>query len=315
MPDEPIVQIEAITHQYGQRVALDAVTFGVDRGSIFGLLGPNGGGKTTLFKILTTLMAPTGGSARIGGADVATQSRVVRRQIGVVFQSPSLDDNFTVLENLRQQGNLYGLRGSELDERIRGLLDRFDLADRARDRVKTLSGGLKRRVELVKALLHAPKVLILDEPSTGLDPAARLSLMEHLQQLRDRDGVTSLLTTHLMEEADRCDRIGILDEGKLVALDSPNTLKATIGGDIVTVSTHDPAELAAHVKERFHITSDLVNGQVQIARDRGHEFVPELIEAFPGEIESVTVGKPTLEDVFVQLTGHRLTEPTKPGGT
>lgn len=306
MSHDPMIEIESLSHRYGQRQALDCVTLTIAPGSVFGLLGPNGGGKTTLFKILTTSIRPSAGTARINGADVIQNAKAVRRSIGVVFQQPSLDESLSVGENMRHQGHLYGWSGAKLDKRSDELLERFDLADRKRDRVKTLSGGLQRRVELAKALIHKPKVLILDEPSTGLDPAARRSLMDHLRELSERDGVTSLLTTHLMEEADRCDRIGILDLGKLVGLDTPEKLKMVIGGDVLTISTRDPQRLVEGVKKRFEISTELVNGAIHIERDRGHEFVPELIEAFPGEIDSVTVGKPTLEDVFLHLTGHRL---------
>lgn len=306
MKDEGMVQLTSLTHRYGRRIALDSVTLDVPRASIFGLLGPNGGGKTTLFKILTTLLTPTSGTARVGGADVVAERERVRQKIGVVFQKPSLDIKLTVLENLRHQGHLYGLSGRELRERSGRLLTRFGISDRAAERVETLSGGLQRRVELAKALLHEPEALILDEPSTGLDPAARAAVMDYLDTLRQEKGVTCLITTHLMDEADRCDRIGILDQGRLVGVDTPAGLKATIGGDVLTVATANPSLLAGKVAERFGLPTDVVDGVVRIERERGHEFVTDLIEAFPGEIDSVTVGKPTLNDVFVHLTGHRL---------
>ncbi len=306
MAGEAIVELTSLTHHYGERVALHQVTLQVERGSIFALLGPNGGGKTTLFKILTTLLTPTSGTARVAGADVATERDRVRTRIGIVFQKPSLDGKLTVLENLTHQGHLYGLSGKELRRRSHEAMERFRFADRANDRVETLSGGLQRRVELAKGLLHRPEVLILDEPSTGLDPGARADLMVHLRELRERDGVTSLLTTHLMDEADRCDRVGILDSGRLVVLGTPTDLKATIGGDVVTIHSGNPDSLAARAKERFSCKVDVLDGTVRIERQRGHQFVPQLIEAFPGEIDSVTVGKPTLDDVFLHLTGHRL---------
>ncbi len=306
MAAEAIVELTSLTHRYGERLALHQVTLQVNRGSIFALLGPNGGGKTTLFRILTTLLTPTSGTARVAGADVATERDRVRSRIGIVFQKPSLDGKLTVLENLTHQGHLYGLSGRELRRRSGEAMERFRLGDRANDRVETLSGGLQRRVELAKGLLHRPEVLILDEPSTGLDPGARADLMVHLRELRERDGVTSLLPTHLMDEADRCDRVGILDNGRLVALGTPTALKATIGGDVVTIHSGNPDSLAARAKERFSCKADVVDGTVRIERERGHQFVPQLIEAFPGEIDSVTVGKPTLDDVFLHLTGHRL---------
>jgi ABC-2 type transport system ATP-binding protein len=297
--DSAWLAAESLTHRYGERVALRDVSFTVRRGELFGLLGPNGGGKTTLFRILCTLLRPTAGRVTLGGGPVD------RRQIGVVFQSPSLDKKLTVRENLLHQGHLYGWRGSVLAARIAELLERFRLADRAGDAVEKLSGGLRRRVELAKGLLHRPAVLLLDEPSTGLDPRARRELGDYLTQLARQDGVTVVLTTHLMEEADRCDRLAILDQGRLVALETPGALKDGVGGDVISVRAKVPESLRAQVQARFGVAARVVDGQVRIERARGHEFVPQLVEAFPGEIESVSVGKPTLEDVFIHLTGRR----------
>jgi ABC-2 type transport system ATP-binding protein len=299
-----MVQVSSITHRFGQRVALNEVSFEVERGKLFGLLGPNGSGKSTLFRILTTLIAPASGTASIAGADVVRNPSAVRRRIGVVFQKPSLDGKLSVFENLKHQGHLYGLAGSKLKLRCEAMMERFDVADRRNDRAETLSGGLQRRVELAKSLLHGPEVLILDEPSTGLDPGARVGLMDQLRALCS-DGVTCLMTTHLMVDADRCDRIGVLDQGRLVALDTPQSLKKSVGGDVLTIQSSDAATLARRVNERFSIGSDVVDGVVRIERENGHMFLTDLIEAFPGEVDSVTVGKPTLEDVFVHLTGHR----------
>ena len=306
MPDDPAVQTTALTHRYGERLALDHVDLKAKRGSILALLGPNGGGKTTLFKILTTILVPSEGTASVAGFDVRRDRDAVRGSVGIVFQKPSLDDKLSVIENMQNQGNLYGMSGKGLRSRSMELLERFGLGDRAGDRVATLSGGLQRRVELAKGLLHRPDVLILDEPSTGLDPGARAGLMDYLQELRDRDGVTSLLTTHLMDEADRCDQVAILDEGRLIATGTPASLKGTIGGDVLTVRCDDPVLLSQKASDRFDVSTKVLDGAVRIERDRGHEFVPDLIEAFPGEINSVTVGRPTLDDVFLHLTGHRL---------
>ena len=313
MPDECIVQLESLGHRYGSRLALTEVTFNVRSASLFALLGPNGCGKTTLFKILTTLLTPTSGAAYVGGANVVTQRRRVLERIGVVFQKPALDSKLTVLENLIHQGQLYGLSGRSLKTRSLGLLERFGIADRAHERIETLSGGLQRRVELAKGLLHKPDLLILDEPSTGLDPGARLAFMRFLAELRDLDGVTCLLTTHLMDEADRCDVVAVLDEGRLVALDTPEALKNTVGGDVVTIGTMEPDALSDRVTERFGVTTTVVDGVVRVERERGHEFVPQLIEAFPGEVDSVTVGKPTLDDVFMRFTGRSLCGPEEAG--
>ena len=292
----PIVAVESLTHRYGDRLALNAVSFTVGRGEMFGLLGPNGGGKTTLFRILSTLMIPTAGRVLLDGGPID------RRRIGVVFQSPSLDKKLTVRENLMHQGHIYGLRGVSLRARIDELLRRFGLADRAKELTEKLSGGLRRRVELAKGLLHKPEVLLLDEPSTGLDPRARRELGDYLEELRGRDGVTVLLTTHIMDEADRCDRLALLDRGKLVALDKPSTLKEQVGGDVITIM---PARLLDAIEKRFGVKASVVDNTVRIERPRGHEFIPSLVEAFPGEIDSVSVGKPTLEDVFIHFTGHR----------
>jgi len=303
---QPVVEVSSISHRYGDRIALDQVSFSVEGGRIFGLLGPNGSGKTTLFKILATLLAPVEGCAKVAGSDVVAQRNGVRARIGIVFQRPSVDGKLTVLENMTYHGHLYGLWGPHLRRRSVELLGRVGLQDRICDPVEQLSGGLQRRVELAKALLSRPDVLILDEPSTGLDPGARLGFMDSLQELKRNDGVTSLLTTHLLDEADRCDEIGILDQGELIAAGPPAQLKATIGGDVITVSCRDTERLADQAKAQFGVDAAAVDGAVRIERQRGHEFVPQLVEAFPGEIESVTVGKPTLDDVFLHLTGRRL---------
>ena len=279
--------------------------FTVRTGEIFGLLGPNGGGKTTLFRILSTLIAPTDGQVRIFDTDVVRDRDQIRRRIGVVFQSPSLDKKLTVTENLRHQGHLYNLQGAALQSRIDELLPRFGLADRATERVETLSGGLRRRVEIAKGLLHKPEILLLDEPSTGLDPRVRREVGDYLEQLRTTDRVTVLITTHIMEEADRCDRLALLDRGKLVALDTPAALKEQIGGDVISVESRDPAALRDQIRQKFQIEGTILNSNVRLERPRGHEFITELVEAFPGQIDAVSVGKPTLEDVFIHLTGHR----------
>ena len=301
----PVVRVEGLRHAYGDRPALQGVDFSVHEGEIFALLGPNGGGKTTLFRILATLLRPLAGRASILGHDVVRQSRAVRAAIGVVFQSPALDRKLTVRENLQVQGRLYGLSGMRLRESIDEMLGRVRLLDRAGDRVETLSGGLMRRAEIAKGLMHAPRVLLLDEPSTGLDPGARSDLWEHLSDLRERDGVTVLLTTHLMEEAERCDRLGILSQGRLVATGAPRQLKADIGGDVIAVATPDPEALRLEIERLFGGPASIVEGTVRLERPRGHELIPRLVEAFPDRIDSVTIGRPTLLDVFIHKTGHR----------
>lgn len=299
------IEIEDVAHDYGARRALDGLSFSVEPGEIFGLLGPNGGGKTTLFRILATLMAPTAGHTRVLGLDTVADPAAVRRKIGVVFQSPSLDRKLTVSENLLYQGALYGMPPRRAREQAAAMLRRVGLADRARERVEKLSGGLRRRVELAKGLLHAPQVLLLDEPSTGLDPGGRRDLWTYVREIRDQDGVTSLLTTHLMEEAEHCDRLAILDHGRLVALGTPAALRAEIGGDVLTLTTADPDTLSAGLFERFGLEAAVVDGKVRLEHNEGHVLIPQLVEAFPERIEAVAVGKPTLEDVFVKKTGHR----------
>ena len=310
MSEPAPVEVEDLGYRYGEREALRGVTFDVQPGELFGLLGPNGGGKTTLLQILTTLRRPTRGSARVAGVDVVRHAAEARRRMGVVFQHPALDIQLTPMENLRHQGHLYGLRGSDLAARATELLDRLGVQDRAHDRVKTLSGGLRRRVELAKGLLHEPGVLLLDEPTLGLDPGVRRDLWTYARALREREGVALLVTTHLMEEAEECDRIGILDRGSLVALDTPANLKGGIRGDVISLASDDPQGLARAIRERFATEAAVVDGAVRIERRDGAELVPRLAEAFPGVIRSITVGEPTLEDVFVQRTGHRFWDPS-----
>ncbi len=310
----PAVEVENLHHTYGSREALVGVSLHVSRGEIFGLLGPNGGGKTTLFKILSTLMPATRGTVRVFDHDLGREPDAVRRHLGVVFQHPSLDPKLTVMENLQHHGHLYGMWGASLQHRAEVLLDRLDLRDRVRDRVETLSGGLQRRVELSKALMHQPDLLLLDEPSTGLDPGARRDFTSYLSRLRDRDGVTVLLTTHILDEAERCDRVGILHRGKLVALGTPEELKARLGGDVVVVQSQNPQQLQVKLRERFGCEPVLVDGSLRVERPRGHEFVREVVDAFPGEVQSVTFGRPTLEDVFIHLAGRRLWTDDPNGG-
>jgi ABC-2 type transport system ATP-binding protein len=239
------------------------------------------------------------------GSDVVTDRAAVRRSLGVVFQHPSLDPKLTVAENLTHHGRLYGLTGKELRERSGDLLDRFGLAERANERVEHLSGGLQRRVELAKGLLHRPRLLLLDEPNTGLDPGARREFTSTLAGVRDASGTTVVLTTHILDVAERCDRVAILDRGRLVAVDAPDTLRASVGGDVIVMHAHDPERLRARIQERFACDPVVVDGTLRIERPLGHEFVREVAAAFPGEMRSISFGQPTLEDVFVQRTGHR----------
>ncbi|HVC09417.1 MAG TPA: ATP-binding cassette domain-containing protein [Elusimicrobiota bacterium] len=307
----PAVALKAVGHVYPARKkspareALKAVSFEVAAGEIFGVLGPNGGGKSTLFKILSTALRPSSGAAEVFGLDVIKDAGAVRRRLGVVFQSPSLDAKLTVRENMEQQGRLYGVRGAELAKRVAEGLERYGLASRADDYAGALSGGQKRRVELAKSLLHRPDLILLDEPSTGLDPGARRDLWDHLKDLRAARSSTILLTTHYMDEAENCSRLILLDEGRLAAQGTPAALKSEIGGDVIAIESADPAGLGARIKERFGVSPAQVDGVLRIERESGHAFIPQVVEAFPGEIRSVSLSKPTLEDVFMHRTGHR----------
>jgi len=302
---KPAICIRNLTHCYVDRKALDGLSFDVAPAEIFGLLGPNGSGKTTLFRILSTLMLPSSGSAEIGGYDATRDPKSVRRHIGVVFQAPSVDVKLTAAENLRHQGHLYGIMGSALDSRVKEMLCRVGLSDRAGEKVETFSGGMQRRVELAKGLMHRPAVLLLDEPTTGLDPGARIDLWQYLKILRDEEHVSVLITTHLMEEAERCDRLAILNSGRLVALGAPAQLKAEIGDDVMLIEARDPSSLARSMESRFRVKPYLVAGKLRLEKSGGHRFATEITEAFPGEVISISVSKPTLEDVFIRRTGHR----------
>ncbi|RKU10175.1 ABC transporter ATP-binding protein [Candidatus Poribacteria bacterium] len=299
------IKVENLSYAYGARQALVDVTFSISQGEVFGFLGPNGSGKTTLFKILSTLIPVDQAAVNILGHELGNGVQRVRQYLGVVFQRPSLDLKLTVTENLRHQGHLYGLQGKPLKQRIQEALDQFELTDRAHEGVETLSGGLQRRAELAKATLHHPKVLLLDEPSTGLDPGARRSLRAYLNGLRN---TTVVLTTHILEDAEACDRVAILNAGELVAIGTPDELKDQVSGDIVIVDSPEPEQLAPKINQRFGYATASIEGLLRIECHNGHEFVRDVVAAFPTEIQSVRLGKPTLEDVFIKLTGRRFEE-------
>jgi ABC-2 type transport system ATP-binding protein len=300
-----VIQIEELRHSYGQVAALKGVSFDVRPGEIFGLLGPNGSGKTTLFRILSTLMLPTAGRTMIAGFDAARHPEEVRRRIGVVFQAQSIDVKLSAAENLWHQGHLYGLSGKVLQERITEMLQRVALLDRAKDKVETFSGGMQRRVELAKGLMHHPSVLLLDEPTTGLDPGARRDLWQYLHELRTQERISVIITTHLMEEAERCDRLAILNLGQVVAMGTPAELRSQIGGDVILLEAEQAESLAMRIEQKFRIPATVLDGKVRMERKEGHKFITDLVEAFPGDIQSISVSKPTLEDVFIDATGHR----------
>ncbi|MEO1496682.1 MAG: ABC transporter ATP-binding protein [Planctomycetota bacterium] len=299
---EPMVRVSEVRHRYGEREALGGVTLDVAPNEVLGLLGPNGSGKTTLFRLLSTLLPLSDGDILVGGASVKTNPAAVRSQLGVVFQSPSLDKKLRVEENLRHHGRLYGVSGAELRRRIDDELTRFGVADRKRDIVESLSGGLRRRVELAQAMLHRPRVLLLDEPSVGLDPSARSDLWRRLADARD-EGLTIIVTTHLLEEAERADRLAIMDAGRVVACDTPRELRSSVGGDTLTLVAGDADALADAIRDRFGGEATCVDGRVRLESRTAAADAAKLLSAFPEWITEVTIGRPSLEDVFFARTG------------
>jgi ABC-2 type transport system ATP-binding protein len=310
MSNLPAIDIAQLSHRYGDHEAIRDLSLQIASGEIFAILGPNGSGKTTLFRVLSTLIPLQQGEVHILGYDLHRQPDAVRRQLGVVFQSPSIDKKLTVAENLIHFGRLYGLRGRDLRTQADAMLDRLKLVERQRDLVEKLSGGMRRRVELAKGMLHGPRLLLLDEPSTGLDPGARSDLWQYFAQIRDEQNVTIVLTTHLLEEAERADRIAIMHRGQLAALDAPATLRASVGGDAITIRAAEAAKLAADIEQRFHVRPMVVDGSVRLELPEGHQWIPRLVDAFPDRVESITLGRPTLEDVFIHVTGHQFWDDT-----
>lgn len=297
------VDIQGVTHRYGEHRALRDVTLQVAPGTLYGLLGPNGSGKTTLFRILSTLMPPSEGRARVFGRDTTQRPDAVRERIGVVFQSEALDDALTVRENLRFQGSLYGLHGAARRERIEILLERLGVAARADDPVEELSGGLRRRVDLARGLLHRPDLLLLDEPTSGLDPAARRTFWTAVERLQETEDTTLLLATHLMDEAERCDRVGILSGGTLVTDGAPSTLKAELGDETLWLDTESPGLLRDRIEAQFGVSTRIVGSVVQVAPSDPPAFLSALYEAMGSRIRSATIRTPTLEDVFMVHAG------------
>jgi len=306
MPKSPIIQVENLVKKYGKLTAVNDISFTVDEGESFGLLGPNGAGKTTVINILCTLSKPTAGKALINGFDVNKQRDKVRQSIGLVFQDPSLDDRLTALENLEFHSRVYNIPRAERKERMEQVLNMVELWERRRDVVKTFSGGMKRRLELARGLLHYPKVLFLDEPTLGLDPQTRHRIWDFILELRKKEGTTVFLTTHYMDEAEYASRIAVIDYGKLVALDTPRGLKGMVGGDIITLDTADNNKAQAELKERYQIEANNDSGQLTFETANGDRFIPTLTKELKTEISSISLRRPTLDDVFLKLTGHGL---------
>jgi ABC-2 type transport system ATP-binding protein len=308
-----IVEARGLTRVYDGLVAVDHIDLDVEEGEIFGFLGPNGAGKTTTIKMLTTLLRPTEGEARICGYDVIRQPSQVRRVIGVVFQDPALDDRLTGWENLDFHARLYGLGKREREARIEEVLRLVDLSEWADELVENYSGGMRRRLEIARGLIHWPKVLFLDEPTLGLDVQTRRAIWEYILALNKREGVTVFLTTHYMEEADYLShRVAIIDHGRILAVDEPRNLKDMIGGDVVIVGCSDPRPLAEELRRQSWVKGvEAHGGELSIYVDHGEKKIPEIImvaERLGVSVDSVLLRKPTLEDVYLRFTGRRIRE-------
>jgi len=303
-----IIKVENLVKKYGELVAVDNITFTVAPGEIFGFLGPNGAGKTTTINILCTLSKPTSGRATVDGLDVVHQQKQVRQSIGLVFQDPSLDEQLSGLQNLRFHAMVYNLPSSVREQRIEEVLNMTELWDRRNSEVRTYSGGMKRRLELARGLLHYPKVLFLDEPTLGLDPQTRNRLWEYILELKKREGTTVFLTTHYMDEATNADRIAIIDHGKIVALDTPENLKQIVGKDIISVKTDDDHSATEEISHRYHIEARHDSDGITFEVTNGEAFIPSFIKEFGVKILSINLRRPTLDDVFLKLTGRELRE-------
>ncbi len=301
---EPAVEVQSLYKTFGDFHAVNDVSFSVAPGELFGFLGPNGAGKTTTISILCTLLKLSAGSARVAGYDVVTQPSQVRSSIGLVFQDITLDDYLTGAENLKFHAVLYGCPPSQVKERTAPLLEMVGLVDRADQQVRFYSGGMKRRLEIARGLLHAPSVLFLDEPTIGLDPQTRLHIWDYVDELRVRESTTMFLTTHYMDEAERCDRIAIIDQGRIVAIDTPGALKASVGTDVVTIETADDAAARIQVRESLGVEGDLTDDGLRFKVADGEAFVPRLFDRLETGVRSVNVRRPSLDDVFIEYTGR-----------
>jgi ABC-2 type transport system ATP-binding protein len=299
----PAVQIRGLVKRYGEVEAVRGIDLDVAAGETFGFLGPNGAGKSTTINVLCTLVEPTSGTAHVAGLDVTTQRDAVRRHIGLVFQDPTLDAYLTGEQNLRFHGELYGVDRATAPRRREEVLRMVGLWERRKDAVRTYSGGMRRRLEIARGLLHSPSVLFLDEPTIGLDPQTRASIWQYLSELHRREEITVFVTTHYMDEAEHCDRIAIINEGRIVALDTPDRLKAAVGMDRVQITTEDDQAAIAALQERFDIAAAIREGMVSMAVADGAAFVPHLFDQLGVAIRSVTVTRPSLDDVFLAHTG------------
>ncbi len=314
-PDPPAIEVDDLVKTYGEIEAVRGVSFSVASGEVFGFLGPNGAGKSTTINMLCTLARPTSGAARVSGFDVAAERDDVRRHIGLVFQDQTLDGYLTAEQNLRMHAELYGLDPGVVGARMDQMLEMVDLADRRDQPVMTFSGGMKRRLEIARGLMHSPRVLFLDEPTIGLDPQTRSSIWRYIRALKEIEGTTIFMTTHYMDEAELCDRIAIIDRGEIVVLDTPEALKASVGADRVTLGTADDEAALAALRDRFGIEAAMAEGAVTFHVGSGEEFVPRLFAELDVAITSVAVSRPTLDDVFMQYTGSTIRDAETGGGS
>src|SRR5436189_455830 len=303
---EAVIEAKGLVKKYGQLEAVRGIDLEVKQGEIFGFLGPNGAGKSTTISMLCTLLKPTAGSASVAGIDVVHDPARVRQRIGLVFQDPSLDDQLTGRENLEFHAFIYSVPAEHRRERIDKMLELLQLSDRASSQVRTYSGGMKRRLEIARGMLHEPQILFLDEPTLGLDPQTRQSIWNHLNELRSRKGITIFMTTHYMDEAEYCDRIAIIDRGKIVALGTPDQLKAMVGGDVVTITSTAPGAAAKEIEDMLGVKPARDNGTLRMEVPDGKAFVPRLVRELSAPVDTVTLRRPSLDDVFLKLTGRAI---------
>lgn len=307
MAEPAAIVVEKLSKTFGERTVVNQVSFTVAAGERFAFLGPNGAGKTTTISMLTTLLRPTAGRAQVAGYDVVRQQQQVRQQIGIVFQESTLDKHLTAYENLEFHAVLYGIPAAQRPAHIQRALALAELTEQAGDFVERFSGGMKRRLEIARALTHAPRLLFLDEPTLGLDPQTRRRMWEYIHRLRDEGGVTIFFTTHYMEEAEFADRIAIIDRGQIIALDTPARLKQQVGGDIVTLRTPDLTADAARLAQQFGVAAQIVRDEeIWFEVNEGETFIPHLVRTFEGQVQAIGLRRPTLDDVFLKLTGAHL---------
>jgi len=310
-----MIEVHDLRRTWGDIAAVDGVTFEVTEGEVFGFLGPNGAGKTTTINMLCTLLRPSAGTATVNGFGIVEQRSDVRRSIGLVFQQTTLDDALSAEQNLRFHAYAYGVPADARETRLRELLTLVELWDRRSDRVRTFSGGMKRRLEIARGLLHHPRVLFLDEPTLGLDPQTRRRIWEYLGDLRAREGLTIFMTTHYMDEAEQCDRIAVIDRGEIVALDTPARLKGAVGGDVVTINTPDREAAATELRARFGLEPVIADDAISFQVQGGEAFLPDFVRSFGRPIYAIGLRRPTLDDVFVHLTGREIRDAGSENGS